>query len=151
MASVSQLSAPSYISPKDLAQVLRSPALVAGKDYLIIDVRQADYAGGHIKGCRNIPIEKFLDDMDHHIDTLHQIPTLYFHCMLSQVRGPKAAQRYYGALLHMQSPSAAHVSKESIRNATGQTIKIIQGGIAHFSKQYPDLMEDFDPDLLYDQ
>ena len=63
---------------------------------LILDVRDEDFAGGHIRGCVNIPsyelikaeeVDKFLDGIDPVIDTL------IVHCYLSQQRGPSCARR----------------------------------------------------------
>lgn len=61
----------------------------------VIDVRDDDYIGGHIKGCLNCP-SGTLDDatMPSLVRRLQDKPTVVFHCALSQQRGPEAALRY---------------------------------------------------------
>ena len=49
---------------------------------------------GNIPNARNIPSHDFLENIQEYKDNLVHIPILVFHCALSQVRGPKCAQRY---------------------------------------------------------
>ena len=62
------------------------------KDYIVIDVRDDDYRGGNIKGARNSPSALFHANVDELVKSTKDVPTVVFHCMLSQQRGPKAAQ-----------------------------------------------------------
>ncbi|KAL1738997.1 major facilitator superfamily domain-containing protein, partial [Schizophyllum fasciatum] len=62
------------------------------KDFLVIDVRDDDYAGGNIKGARNYPSREFLLNVDKLVAETKNVPVMVFHCTLSQVRGPKAAR-----------------------------------------------------------
>lgn len=63
----------------------------------VIDVRDADFAGGHIEGCLNIWAESFYDDDD--VDELikkHDLlccKRLVLTCFVSQQRGPFCARR----------------------------------------------------------
>ena len=55
-----------------------------------------DFAGGHIKGCKNITVDAFEDDddVDSIIDKqLKGKEQVVVHCALSQQRGPFAARR----------------------------------------------------------
>lgn len=67
---------------------------------LVVDVRDSDFEGGHIRGCLNRPAFNFDRDadVDEFID--HEltpgIKTVIMHCALSQVRGPHCAQRCGG-------------------------------------------------------
>ncbi|KAI9742846.1 MAG: hypothetical protein M1818_003575 [Claussenomyces sp. TS43310] len=60
----------------------------------IIDVRDDDHIGGHIRGSTHVPSRT----LDHAIPTLVRKlankETVVFHCALSQQRGPAAALRY---------------------------------------------------------
>jgi len=64
------------------------------KDYVVIDVRDDDYAGGNIVGSINMPSENFLNGVDQLVKETKDVPLVVFHCALSQVRGPKAARIY---------------------------------------------------------
>lgn len=60
----------------------------------VIDVRDSDYIGGHIKGCHNVPTNTLDYKIPELIRTLQDKDTVIFHCALSQQRGPSAALRY---------------------------------------------------------
>lgn len=64
---------------------------------MVLDVRDYDFAGGHIKGCINQPAADFEDDtdVDKFIDQqlTPDVKTVIVHCALSQVRGPYCANR----------------------------------------------------------
>ncbi len=64
------------------------------KDYLVVDVRDDDFAGGNIKGAINVPSRTFWDTVDDLVKETKETKVLVFHCALSQVRGPKAARVY---------------------------------------------------------
>jgi rhodanese-related sulfurtransferase len=66
-----------------------SPAALA-----IIDVRDSDYIGGHIRGCANVPAPTLDYRMPELVRTLQEKEVVVFHCALSQQRGPGAALRY---------------------------------------------------------
>jgi rhodanese-related sulfurtransferase len=56
------------------------------KDFLVVDVRDDDYAGGNIKGCLNLPSKDFLMNVDGLVKRTKEVPIVIFHCALSQVR-----------------------------------------------------------------
>jgi rhodanese-related sulfurtransferase len=68
----------------------------------VVDVRDDDYEGGHIKGCVHSPSASLLSGgVDQLREKLKDTPVVVFHCALSQVRGPKAARvRDLNASLH---------------------------------------------------
>lgn len=84
------ISSLTYIRPQNLATLLlSSPSKIA-----IIDVRDADHIGGHIKGSSWIPT----DQLDMRIPELIRLhgdkEKIVFHCMLSQQRGPASALKF---------------------------------------------------------
>lgn len=87
MTSIASLR---YIPRESLAALLKSPS----PSIAIIDVRDNDYIGGHIRGCRNVPVHTHDHAMPELVRTLADKETVVFHCALSQQRGPKAALRY---------------------------------------------------------
>jgi rhodanese-related sulfurtransferase len=111
------LATPVFIDPEDLIQIINTKTNL--QDYAIIDVRTDDFQGGNIKGCINIPCSRFEYDMETIYDQLKHIPQLYFHCQLSQVRGPASAQKY----LRFLNQSDQHHSQE---------IFIVRGGYSQF-------------------
>lgn len=104
------------ISPAELAEALRAPSGTARP--LVIDVRDEDFAGGHIRSAVNLPEENFVEDDD--VDAIvrrHQDEELIvFHCMFSQVRGPSCAKRF---LSRMAVVLADAEKKPDVRVLTG--------------------------------
>ena len=72
----------SWISRSDLASMLRNET----PGVSIIDVRDSDYIGGHIKGSQNVPTQTHDHKMPELIRTLRDQDTIIFHCSLSQCR-----------------------------------------------------------------
>jgi rhodanese-related sulfurtransferase len=70
---------------QDLAAIIKSDKRPR-KDYLVVDVRDEDYIGGHIANCHNAPSETFLDNLDDLVRDSKEIPQVIFHCALSQSR-----------------------------------------------------------------
>ncbi|TDH65075.1 uncharacterized protein CCR75_006056 [Bremia lactucae] len=83
------------MQPSVLAEILRNPDLSSSR-YVIIDVRDTDYAGGHIRSAVNIPEEFFMDNdrVDVLVDKYKDKDLIVFHCMMSQIRGPSCAKRF---------------------------------------------------------
>lgn len=70
---------------QDLSKIIKSDKR-PGKDYLIVDVRDSDFIGGHIPNCRNEPSATFLDTLDDLVRDTKDVPQVIFHCALSQAR-----------------------------------------------------------------
>ncbi|KAJ3154825.1 hypothetical protein HDU86_004525 [Geranomyces michiganensis] len=94
----SQPPQPQYIEPADLVALLSDPAQKPGSSYLIVDVRDDDFAHGNIKGACNIPAHELCQESDAALlERFRGVKKLVFHCALSQVRGPKCARRFADA------------------------------------------------------
>lgn len=76
----------SLFHTKELATVMKDEKMVPRKDYLVIDVRDGDRAGGHIAGSINEPSAKFLSGVDQLVSKAKDVPLVVFHCALSQIR-----------------------------------------------------------------
>lgn len=84
-------NSPSYMTRETLSELLQS----SSKDSIaIIDVRDDDYVGGHIKGSKNVPTSTLDYRVPELVRTLKGKEKVVFHCALSQQRGPAAARRY---------------------------------------------------------
>lgn len=72
---------------QQLAAMVKTDGKVLGRDFAVIDVRGEDYAGGHIKGA----IHQSSKTLPHGgVEEIREktknVPTVIFHCLLSQVR-----------------------------------------------------------------
>lgn len=79
------------IQPEELATQLRSSSR---PKISIIDVRDSDYIGGHIRGCQNIPTQQHDYAIPELVRKLKDQEMVVFHCTLSQQRGPGSALKY---------------------------------------------------------
>ncbi|KAG0093838.1 hypothetical protein BGZ93_006586 [Podila epicladia] len=130
---------PTYVDSPVLEELLKDKTKVPRKDYLIIDVRDADYIGGHIPGCLNIPAHDLPDKLPELIEEYKDVPQLFFHCALSQVRGPKAANRW--------SQAVALAAETATTSAPAQKINILRGGFGEWQRKHKDnkeLVEDYE-------
>ncbi|KAB8292578.1 hypothetical protein EYC80_008283 [Monilinia laxa] len=88
------------LSPKALSDILLSyassnlDAPSTPRNLAIIDVRDDDHIGGHIKHSTHIPSSTLDYKIPELVRKLKDKDTVVFHCALSQQRGPSAALRY---------------------------------------------------------
>lgn len=94
--------------------------------------------GGNIVGAVNLQSHVFTDDtaidevLRSHVGDNKTV--CVFHCMLSQVRGPRAAQRFASRLLALGRDKP--------------TVHVLRGGFQGFAPLYrsnPELFENVDP------
>ncbi|QOU18380.1 hypothetical protein BRETT_000106 [Brettanomyces bruxellensis] len=115
--------------------------------FLIIDVRDSDYVGGHIKGSKNIPSAQVKHELPNIYDTLKEIncKSIVFHCTLSQQRGPSSAMmllRYLNAVIESSKSSS-----DEIKFAKSINVYVLRGGFARWQNIYggdEELTEDYD-------
>lgn len=79
------------MSREQLSSILLSPD---SSKVAVVDVRDDDYVGGHIKSSINVPSSSLDYRMPQIIRTLDDKEMVVFHCALCQQRGPGAALRY---------------------------------------------------------
>ncbi|KAG0348811.1 hypothetical protein BG004_004070 [Podila humilis] len=129
---------PTFVDANVVEELVKDKTKIPRKDYLIIDVRDADYIGGHIPGCLNIPSSELPEQLPRLLEEHKAVPQLFFHCALSQVRGPKAANRWSEALA---------VSAESTGVHSTQKVNILRGGFGEWQQKHKDnkeLVEEYD-------
>ncbi|KAM3065498.1 Cdc25 phosphatase Ibp1 [Clarireedia jacksonii] len=95
IATLPRLEAP------DLSRIILSTASsnldapnAAPEGLAIIDVRDDDHIGGHIKHSTHVPSSTLDYKIPELVRKLQDKETVVFHCALSQQRGPSAALRY---------------------------------------------------------
>jgi rhodanese-related sulfurtransferase len=80
--------------PRITHHELSNHVLAEHPSLAIIDVRDSDFIGGHIRGCKNVPAPTLDWKMPELVRELKQKEVVVFHCALSQQRGPSAALKY---------------------------------------------------------
>ena len=80
------------ISREKLSSLILSPG--TAPRLAIVDVRDADHAGGHIVGSIHVPSSSLDYRTPELVRKLAEKEIVIFHCALSQQRGPSAALRY---------------------------------------------------------
>ncbi|KAL1871566.1 hypothetical protein VTK73DRAFT_2030 [Phialemonium thermophilum] len=91
MATIATLK---RLSPTSLSELILAERDPSNPSVAIIDVRDDDHIGGHIKGSQNVPSRLLDAMMPTLVRQLQDKKTVVFHCALSQQRGPGAALRY---------------------------------------------------------
>ena len=99
----------------------------------VVDVRDEDYVGGHIKGAQNVPSSSLDYRIPELLRTLKEKEMVVFHCALSQQRGPAAARRYLAEKQRQSQKdrlSNEEESQASVDSApvTKQEVYILDGG-----------------------
>lgn len=121
------------ISPSTLRKFVTSSSV--SESLAIVDVRDSDHIGGHIKSSTHAPSSTLDYKMPELVRTLQDKKIVVFHCMLSQQRGPSAALRYArerqrllgkrGKIVQSM-PSSDEEGRDVAQD--GQTVVILQGG-----------------------
>ncbi|KAJ5814269.1 uncharacterized protein N7503_001019 [Penicillium pulvis] len=92
----------------------------------IIDVRDSDHVGGHIRSSTWVPSSTLDVRMPELVRTLKDTEKVIFHCALSQQRGPSAALRY---ARERESALGAEESRK-------QLICVLEGGFVEWQDKY---------------
>lgn len=87
-----------YISARTLRQWFRDGRGPLGK-VAVVDVRDSDFMGGHIRGCLHFPSGELPDRMPELQKQILDMDArdVVFHCALSQVRGPLSTLKFLRA------------------------------------------------------
>jgi len=136
--SISNLA---YISREDLAQQLPSQSIA------VVDVRDSDHIGGHIKGSTWVPSAQLDHKTPELIRTLKDKDVVVFHCALSQQRGPSAALRYLREKERLdpgkvESRGEVEEKGEGVDKEDGkgegkkQKVVVLKGGFTEWQEKY---------------
>lgn len=161
------LSSLRFIKPAVLAESLRTPSTAS--NLAIIDVRDDDHIGGHIKSSQWIPSHQLDVKIPELLRTLRDKDQVIFHCMLSQQRGPKAALTYARAKAYEEEkrkrrgdsgghePNETNATKSDSERAAdvrgkigGQEICVLEGGFGSWQSLYGEdkaMTENYQKDL----
>lgn len=121
----------------------------------IIDVRDSDHVGGHIKSSIWVPSHNLEARIPELLRTLRDKDKVVFHCALSQQRGPAAALTYARALEEMrrrdgQGSTYHGIKDEEISQPPKQEVCVLDGGFSLWQAKYGEderLTEDYVKDI----
>ncbi|KAI1358157.1 Rhodanese-like protein [Xylaria arbuscula] len=82
------------ITASKLAEMLLAASASGGEGIAVVDVRDDDHIGGHIRNSLHFRSNSLDATMPTLLRRLEDKDTVIFHCALSQQRGPSAALRY---------------------------------------------------------
>lgn len=112
----------------------------------IIDVRDSDHVGGHIKSSKHVPSVTLATATPELVRNLRKTERVVFHCALSQERGPSAALRYMrererllgaGSLkFNAQFPVAEERERDAEGNVVQQEVYVLEGGFNKWQERY---------------
>ncbi|RDL38908.1 Uncharacterized protein BP5553_03248 [Venustampulla echinocandica] len=88
-------------------------ALTTPLDIAIIDVRDDDHIGGHIKHSIHAPSQSLEGKIPELVEKLKDKKAVVFHCALSQQRGPSAALKYIRARQSLIGEGAVKLEPDS--------------------------------------
>lgn len=113
--------------------------------FAVVDVRDADYIGGHIKGCLHYPSGNFHEKLPELRQRLMEngVDDVVFHCALSQVRGPKATLVFLRSLDNLKDEA-------QIKYFEHLNVWVLQGGFTSWQRKYGEdveVTEGFQKDL----
>lgn len=133
---MSTISSATYMDASEVLELVR-----AGDSTVVIDVREDDRLGGHIKGSKHIPAPTFRSNPGRYLDVANGKENVVFHCMFSQYRGPSSAAAFIEAWNSQTKP----------KSATPRVV-ILSGGFNAVSKlalegKDLDVIEKFDREL----
>ncbi|TPX47625.1 hypothetical protein SeMB42_g00403 [Synchytrium endobioticum] len=150
---MSSVSMPTFITPDELTEsLLRNPAKKAGRDYIVVDVREKDEVEkGKVSGSINIASSDILANLDKYVREI-KADRVIFHCALSQVRGPRTALRFLTALNNdIGGPHETDLN--GCVAAKKPEVVVLKGGFAAFQQRYgkdTELVQDYDEEFWKD-
>ncbi|KAF2734603.1 Cdc25 family phosphatase-like protein Ibp1 [Polyplosphaeria fusca] len=137
-----------YITPVSLSeQILSSPPATLPPNIAIIDVRDNDHIGGHIRGSTWVPSSELDYKTPELVRTLKDKDVVVFHCALSQQRGPSAALRYLREKARLD-PESSTESKGVVKEGEGegegkkggegdaQKVYVLEGGFTKWQERF---------------
>ncbi|KAH9831293.1 CDC25-like phosphatase YCH1 [Teratosphaeria destructans] len=120
------------ITRTDLAGLIRSKK----PGVTIIDVRDSDFIGGHIIGCKNVPVHTHDYRMPELVRNLRDQDVVVFHCALSQQRGPASALRYLRERDRMDDKGEIGARKDGESLSEAQKVYVLDGGFVKWQEVY---------------
>jgi len=152
MSSNISLASLPYITRETLAEKLKQSTSTSSTSLAIIDVRDSDHVGGHIKGSTWVPISTLEHKTPELVRTLRDKDVVVFHCALSQQRGPGAALRYLREKERLDGKKVTEEKKEEEgeKEEGTQRVYVLKGGFTEWQEKYGEdgqLTEGYEKDV----
>ncbi|KAF4583196.1 hypothetical protein GQ602_006340 [Ophiocordyceps camponoti-floridani] len=144
MSTASSVATLQRMTAKTLSEKILQEREASDKTYAVVDVRDDDYVGGHIRGSTNAPSRQLDALMPTLVRTLRTKQTVIFHCALSQQRGPGAALKY----LRERDGLLQRLGERG--SAGGQDVYVLDRGFSGWQEEFGEderLTEGFVVDL----
>ncbi|KAF9045091.1 S-adenosyl-L-methionine-dependent methyltransferase [Panaeolus papilionaceus] len=112
-------SSPEVLEDEEVVALIRNQGNPEERstDYVVVDVRGDDHAGGHVRGSDNWPARPFYDNLPEFYEKYQNTPKVIFYCNRSNGRGPRSAAWYQDYLdAHGGKNSKAYVLKGGVKN-----------------------------------
>ncbi|KAI6009018.1 S-adenosyl-L-methionine-dependent methyltransferase [Pisolithus microcarpus] len=110
-----------YLDCGDVAKMVGSRSGEQG-DYVVVDVRRKDHAGGHVRGSVQCPAQTFYDDLPSFYERFGEKKQVVFYCGSSHGRGPRCA-RWYQDYLNDKGDTKSQAS-------------VMRGGIKEWKERF---------------
>jgi len=112
--------------------------------FAVVDVRDDDYVGGHIRGCYHYGSHNFAATLPELQARLieNDINDVVFHCALSQVRGPSATLKF------LRANSESDDDRLKVLR-----VYVLKGGFTRWQQDYgedAEVTEDYNKDIWRD-
>ncbi|KAI1422009.1 Rhodanese-like protein [Xylaria sp. FL1777] len=136
--SLITLSSLERITASKLAEMLlaaTAAGAAGGERIAVVDVRDDDHIGGHIRTSMHFPSQSLDATMPTLLRKLADKETVVFHCALSQQRGPGAALRYLREKEAAASGSSGVKVTESGEKKT-QKVYVLDRGFVGWQEVY---------------
>lgn len=119
-----------FISPLTLRAWFSSRSPTGNGKFAVVDVRDSDFVGGHIKGCYHYSAGEIYDTLPELRRRLleNKIDDVVFHCALSQVRGPKSSLVFLRTLQELP--------EEEREKFKGLNVWVLSGGFTAWQSLY---------------
>ncbi|RWA04813.1 hypothetical protein EKO27_g10285 [Xylaria grammica] len=124
LASLERITAPKLAEMLLAAGTANAPD--AASNIAVVDVRDDDHIGGHIRNSLHFPSRSLDATMSTLLRKLADKDTVVFHCALSQQRGPGAALRY------LREREAAGAGAET----KAQKVLVLDRGFVGWQEEY---------------
>ncbi|KAK6465856.1 Rhodanese-like domain-containing protein [Scheffersomyces coipomensis] len=131
MTKIHTISDLTFLKPRTLYSWFKGGSPTGNGKFAVVDVRDSDFYGGHIKGCYHYPAGNFmyaLPDLQEKLFT-NQIDDVVFHCALSQVRGPSSTIRFINSLNDIKDP-------ERQKYFSNLNVWVLRGGFTKWQEEY---------------
>ncbi|CAK7896541.1 CDC25-like phosphatase Ych1p [[Candida] anglica] len=130
-----------YVTAPELRTWIQSGSHTGAGKVGVIDVRESDFVGGHIKGAYNFPAKKFLELISQVQEQLisDDINDVVFHCVRSNGRGPRITLQFLNAIKDFTTENQEHFAKVGVW--------VLKGGFVAWQEEFGKdntLTEDFD-------